>query len=124
MEDALALGVREFAQAAKPGIQRRFAGNLTREEGVEAEGKEEGQRHDYIELYPYIAGTPIIPTGLDYSKVYMNGNVLLASINSHLENEDRVGNILINADGEVIRSPKPSVLIREADERTVHAYIP
>ena len=51
MEDALALGVRELAQAAQPGMQARLAGNLMREEGVEAEGEEEGQGHHHIELH-------------------------------------------------------------------------
>ena len=112
----------------KNGMQERVSESTTKSTAGESfwaiiQKPEDMEFADFAEgvknnEYPYIAGTPIIPTGLDYSQVDMNGNILLASINSHLENEDRVGNILINADGEVIRSPKPSVLIREADERT------
>lgn len=68
----------------------------------------------------FVGNTPIIPTGRDYTQVDSNGNLLVATINSKLDNYyDGCGNMLISGQtGEIIRAPKPSVIINPVDEKT------
>lgn len=59
-----------------------------------------------------LGDTYIIPTGRDYTQVDQNGNILIASITSHLENYTDCGNILIDGQtGKAIRKSKPNVII-------------
>ena len=59
-----------------------------------------------------LGDTYIIPTGRDYTQVDQNGNILIASITSHLENYTDCGNILIDGQtGKTIRKSKPNVII-------------
>lgn len=68
----------------------------------------------------FIGNTPIIPTGRDYTRVDGNGNLLVATINSKLDNyTDGCGNMLIDGkSGKVIRAPRPSVIINPMDKDT------
>lgn len=84
--------------------------NETYEEFIEA--IEEGKRGPIGQTYA-------IPTGRDYTQVDMNGNILVATINSNLENYQDCGNMLIDGmTGKVIRAPRPSVIINSVDERS------
>ena len=68
----------------------------------------------------FIGNSPIIPTGRNYTKVDLNGNLLVATVNSKLDDYiDGCGNMLISGEtGEVIRAPRPSVIINPADKIT------
>lgn len=71
---------------------------------------------------PMIGYTTCIPTGRDYTRVDSNGNILVASINSKLENRPDTGNFLICGEtGEVIRKPQPSTVIHSANK---YGYYP
>lgn len=71
-----------------------------------------------------IGNTPIIPTGNDLTKLDMNGNLLVKTINSNLDNYQDCGNMLINGEtGAVIHSPKPSRIINALDYKTGNYYL-
>ena len=68
----------------------------------------------------FIGNSPVIPTGRDYTRVDRNGNLLVATVNSKLDNYiDGCGNMLISGKtGNVLRAPRPSVIINPADKVT------
>ena len=66
----------------------------------------------------FIGQSPIIPTGRDYTRLDQNGNLLIATINSNLDNYQDCGNVLIDKDGNVIRAAQPSTIINACDERS------
>lgn len=63
--------------------------------------------------------TPIIPTGNDYTQVDRNGNLLVKTITSKLEDYTNCGNMLIDGKtGEVLREPQPSTIINALPENS------
>lgn len=59
-----------------------------------------------------IGHTPIIPTGNDYTRTDNNGNLLVKTLTSKLEDYNNCGNMLIDGrTGEILRMPQPSTII-------------
>ena len=90
------------------GLYKRGVNPLTRAPRTDEEFL---RAIDNQEISP-LGDTYIIPTGRDYTQVDQNGNILIASITSHLENYTDCGNILIDGQtGKAIRKSKPNVII-------------
>lgn len=64
-----------------------------------------------------IGNTPIIPNGNDLTRLDLNGNLLVKTINSKLDNYLNCGNMLINGEtGEIVRTTQPSQIINSLDD--------
>ena len=92
------------------GLYKRGVNSITKEPRTDEEFLEAIENH---EIGP-LGDSYLIPTGRDYTRVDQNGNILVASINSNLENYMDCGNILINGQtGETIRKPQPYMIINK-----------
>lgn len=69
-----------------------------------------------------LGNTYILPNGRDYTQTDQNGNILVATSNSQLENEtDGCGNMLIDGNtGDIIRAPRGSVIINKCNKNNGH----
>ncbi len=66
-----------------------------------------------------IGHTPIIPTGNDYTRVDNNGNLLVKTLTSKLEDYTNCGNMLIDGrTGEVLRMPQASTIINSLTDQS------
>lgn len=71
-----------------------------------------------------IGNTPIIPTGNNLTKLDNNGNLLVKTINSQLDDYIDCGNMLIDGTtGKVLRNPHPSVIINAPTIHTGNYYL-
>ena len=66
-----------------------------------------------------IGHAPIIPTGNDYTRTDINGNLLVKTINSKLDNYNNCGNMLIDGrTGEILRMPQASTIICSLNDQS------
>lgn len=112
-------GLEDLVKDSNPSknIGECFWGVFKKPEGQSYEDFIDDVKHSRV---GFIGNSPIIPTARDYTRLDMNGNLLVATINSKLDNYlDGCGNMLIDGmTGNVIRSPRPSVIINPADKNT------
>lgn len=96
------------------GLYKRGIDPYTKAPRTDNEFLEAIENHEIAPL----GDTFIIPTGRDYTQVDQNGNILVASVTSHLENEyDGCGNILIDGQtGNTIRKSRPNVIINSCQK--------